>query len=161
MLRAIRAKRRLRLRGQSLVEFALVTPLLLLLLAGGTDVARAFFIGVDVTNSLREGALYAGQHGNDIGQDSGTLDTQIRTIFDNEEQGSYVPFHCPSWSHPPTAAQVSIVEPSGTIPATAGQTTTVVITATCDVTPLLTFLPWSYHLHTSVQSLVVGQVPGQ
>jgi Flp pilus assembly protein TadG len=157
MPRALRAKRRRGLRGQSLVEFALVAPLLLLLLAGGTDLARAFFIGVDVTNGLREGALFAGQHGNDAKLGVGQLDDQIWTIIDNEEQGSYTPLHCPSWPHPLTAAQVSItVNPANAIPAPAGTTTTVTITSTCDVTPWVSFFPMTYHLQTSVQAVVLG-----
>lgn len=45
-------------RGQSLVEFALVLPLLLLLLAGGVDLARAYFVGIEVSNAAREASLY-------------------------------------------------------------------------------------------------------
>jgi hypothetical protein len=45
-------------RGQSLVEFALVLPLLLLLLAGGVDLARAYFVGIEVSNAAREATLY-------------------------------------------------------------------------------------------------------
>jgi Flp pilus assembly protein TadG len=155
MLRALRAKRRQGLRGQSLVEFAMVAPLLLVLLAGGTDLARSFYIGVDVTNSLREGALFAGQHGNEAAS-AAVLDTQIRAILNNEEQGSFAPLRCPSWSSPPTAAQVSITE-SGSIPNTTPHTsTTVTITSTCVVTPWVTYFPITTHLSTTVQALVVG-----
>lgn len=45
-------------RAQSLVEFALVVPILLLLLAGGTDLARAYFVGIEMTDAARAGALY-------------------------------------------------------------------------------------------------------
>lgn len=46
-------------RGQSLVEFALVFPLVLLLLGGGVDVARAYFAGIQVADGARQAALYA------------------------------------------------------------------------------------------------------
>ena len=45
-------------RGQSLVEFALVAPILLLLLAGGADLARAYFVGIQVSDGAREASLY-------------------------------------------------------------------------------------------------------
>lgn len=45
-------------RGQSLVEYALVVPALLLLLAGGADLARAYFVGIEVSNAAREASLY-------------------------------------------------------------------------------------------------------
>jgi cell division septation protein DedD len=44
--------------GQSLIEFALVFPLLLLLLGGAIDLGRAFFTGVAVENAAKEGALF-------------------------------------------------------------------------------------------------------
>lgn len=50
-------------RGQSLVEFALVVPVLLLLLAGGADLARAYFVGIQVADGARQAALYASNSG--------------------------------------------------------------------------------------------------
>lgn len=44
--------------GQGLVEFALVLPLLLLLVLGVLDFGRAFYLGVALENSAREGAYY-------------------------------------------------------------------------------------------------------
>ena len=46
-------------RGQSLVELALITPVLLLLLLGATDFGRVYFAHVSVTNAARNGADYA------------------------------------------------------------------------------------------------------
>lgn len=45
-------------RGQAFVEFAIVLPLLLLLLAGGVDLARAYFVGIEMSNAAREASLY-------------------------------------------------------------------------------------------------------
>jgi hypothetical protein len=41
-----------------MVEFALVLPILLLLLAGGVDLARAYFVGIEMSNAAREASLY-------------------------------------------------------------------------------------------------------
>jgi hypothetical protein len=49
---------RRRHRGQSLVEFALVTPILLLIFAGAADLGRAFYAYVAIENAAKEGALF-------------------------------------------------------------------------------------------------------
>jgi Flp pilus assembly protein TadG len=49
---------RRRIRGQSVVEFALVLPILLLLLAATIDFGRLFYTYVAVDNAAKEGALY-------------------------------------------------------------------------------------------------------
>ncbi len=46
-------------RGQSLVEFALILPMLLLLVVGGIDVGRVFLGWVALNNSVRVAANYA------------------------------------------------------------------------------------------------------
>jgi hypothetical protein len=46
-------------RGAGLVEFAMVIPLLLLLLMGAVDFGRAFYTYIVITNAAREGARYA------------------------------------------------------------------------------------------------------
>jgi len=45
-------------KGQSLIEFALVLPLLILIGIGLFDIGRAFFTIIVVTNASREGARY-------------------------------------------------------------------------------------------------------
>ena len=42
--------------GQSLVEFALILPLFVLLIIGIFDIGRAFFAYIEITNAAREGA---------------------------------------------------------------------------------------------------------
>jgi TadE-like protein len=49
-------------RGQSVVEFALILPVMLLLLAGAIDLGRAFYAYVAVENAAKEGALYGARH---------------------------------------------------------------------------------------------------
>ena len=43
--------------GQGLIEFALVLPILLLLIIGALDYGFAFFMKVELENSAREGAF--------------------------------------------------------------------------------------------------------
>ena len=53
-----------RTRGQALVEFALILPLLVLLLVIALDFGRVFFGWVSATNAARIGANYAGSNPN-------------------------------------------------------------------------------------------------
>jgi len=48
--------------GQALVEFALVLPIVLLLLMGLFDLGRAVFLANSLTNAAREGARFAIVH---------------------------------------------------------------------------------------------------
>jgi Flp pilus assembly protein TadG len=53
--------------GQSLLEFALVLPLLLIVVAGVLDLGRVFFATIQVTNAAREGVRYLTRNPDDIG----------------------------------------------------------------------------------------------
>jgi Flp pilus assembly protein TadG len=54
------ARRQRRLdRAQSLVEFALVLPVLLILALAAVDYGRAYFDYISVTNAARNGAVFA------------------------------------------------------------------------------------------------------
>jgi Flp pilus assembly protein TadG len=48
--------------GQSIIEFALALPMLVLILFGAIDLARAFQTQIIVTNAAREGARYGSTH---------------------------------------------------------------------------------------------------
>ncbi len=50
-----------RARGQSLVEFALILPVFILLFAIALDLGRLFYAQITITNAAREGALQAGE----------------------------------------------------------------------------------------------------
>ena len=52
----------MRERGQSLLEFALILPVLLILLMGLLDLGRTFFAYVAVTDAAAEGATYGAVH---------------------------------------------------------------------------------------------------
>ncbi len=53
-----RAEGRLPERGQQALEFALVLPVLVLVVLGVLDLARAFFAAITITNAARVGARY-------------------------------------------------------------------------------------------------------
>ncbi len=63
-------------RGNAVVEFALVLPLLLLLLIGITEIGRAYYQANAVEKGLRAGALFAGRN-------SFPLTAQVRTMVAN------------------------------------------------------------------------------
>ena len=73
-------KRQARTRGQSLVEFALCLPLLMLIFAGIFDLGRAFNAYIIITNAAREGAYYGSLNP----QDSNGIVTRVI----EEAQGS-------------------------------------------------------------------------
>jgi hypothetical protein len=54
-----RLRKRHHSRGQSLVELALVAPVLLLLIAATLDLGRVFYSQITITNAAREGAMQA------------------------------------------------------------------------------------------------------
>ncbi len=63
-------------RGNAVVEFALVLPLLLLLLTGITEIGRAYYQANAVEKGLRAGALF-------VGRNSFPLTAQVRTMVAN------------------------------------------------------------------------------
>ena len=56
---------RMRQRGQSAVEFALLVPLLMLIVLGIFDLGRVYFAAITIANAAREGARYGIEHPGD------------------------------------------------------------------------------------------------
>jgi len=56
------------LEGQSIVEFALILPVLLLITLGLLDLGRSFYFQETITNAAREGARYYSLHPDQSGQ---------------------------------------------------------------------------------------------
>jgi Flp pilus assembly protein TadG len=52
-------------RGDSLIEFALLLPILMLMLMGIFDLSRAFYVHSVIANAAREGARYGVAHPDD------------------------------------------------------------------------------------------------
>jgi len=61
-----RAHRKRKQSGQELVEFAIVLPLLLLVVFGVLDLGRIFHSAITITNAAREGARYGMTHSDDV-----------------------------------------------------------------------------------------------
>jgi Flp pilus assembly protein TadG len=59
---AVRTTKKTRSRGQGLVEFALVLPILLVIFAAAADFGRAFYAYVAIENAVKEGALYGARN---------------------------------------------------------------------------------------------------
>lgn len=78
--------RRSRSRGQSLVELALVVPVLLLVLLLAIDLGRAFYSWVILQNAARIGANYAGLNaeGWETNPDSPTIVAEYETRIDGD-----------------------------------------------------------------------------
>ena len=68
-------------RGQSLVEFALIVSVVSLMLLGLLDMGRAFHAYIVITNSAREGARYGTMHPED------TAGIRTRAISEAENSG--------------------------------------------------------------------------
>ncbi len=58
-MKGVEGRKSKREKGQSLVEFAIVLPFLLVILAGVLDVGRLYYISVSISDAAAEGAAYA------------------------------------------------------------------------------------------------------
>jgi len=78
-----------RQRGQGIVEFLLVLPLLLIVAVGVLDLGRIFFGLITVSNASREGARYLSFNPKDISNPSGPFyDTKQAAV--DEAVGSII-----------------------------------------------------------------------
>jgi Flp pilus assembly protein TadG len=75
-----KAKRGIRAeRGSIAVEFAIILPVLLLLIVGGMDLGHSYYIKHLVTTASREGARYAGKYtGTDAAPTSGAVSDHVK-----------------------------------------------------------------------------------
>ncbi len=53
-------------RGSALLEFALMLPMLVLLMVGAVDFGRAWYVNLEVANAAEAGALYGTQNPSDM-----------------------------------------------------------------------------------------------
>lgn len=77
-------------KGQSLLEMALMIPILLVLIVGAIEFGRLFLTKLVVTNAAREGAYYLSTHSDDYdsGSDSAPKTTEAAM---NEAANSGIP----------------------------------------------------------------------
>lgn len=114
------SSRRRRQRSQALIEFALVSPLLLLLIFGTLDIGRAVFYYDTLNHAAREGARVAVRASTSLPTDALVLATVQQQLV-----GVTVTAPCPqgpiSTATPPANTAwlyVTEVSPPGTIEAT-------------------------------------------
>ncbi len=72
-----KAIRRRRQRGQSLVEFAISSIVLLLLMMGLLDLSRAFYFAVNLDGAAREGARHGAWFSTNLRANNYLKDTEI------------------------------------------------------------------------------------
>ena len=65
-------------RGQSITEFALILPFVLVLIGGVVDFGLAFFVGYVVENAAREGARRAAVNRSRIGSSTMTREVAVQ-----------------------------------------------------------------------------------
>jgi PKD repeat protein len=89
---ASRLRRRRRSRGQSLVEFALIAPILLVFLATVLDLGRIYYANISLLNAAREGAFQASKTPNSFDDDQpcNTTTNLIVCRVQLESKGSMV-----------------------------------------------------------------------
>ncbi len=87
-----RRRRRPRSRGQSIVELALILPVLMLLVAATLDLGRMFYSQVTITNAAREGAYEAAYNPTSFSPNAScnAADNRIMCRVLSEAKGSFV-----------------------------------------------------------------------
>jgi TadE-like protein len=99
-------------RSQALIEFALVSPVLLLLLFGTIDLGRAIFYYDTLNHAAREGARLAARASNQL-----PTNTDVLNVVTAQMVGAPVTSPCPqgpvtSSTPPPNSAWLFITEPA-------------------------------------------------
>ncbi len=84
------ALRRRRQRGQSLVEFAISSIVLLLLMMGLLDLSRAFYFAVNLDGAAREGARHGAWFSTNLRANNYLKDTEIWNAVNQSLGGSGV-----------------------------------------------------------------------
>jgi len=74
-------------RGQSLLEFALILPLILVVLLGVFDLGRVYFASITLTSAAREGARYLSVYPEDISSTPAYTHTRNVTIEEARNSG--------------------------------------------------------------------------
>lgn len=96
-------------RGQSLVEFALVLPILLLLSVMVFDFGRVVYYSSALHNAAREGARYGIVHPNDVsGMKQTAIDYAIGLGLNFTDVDVDLPIPDPSQSYPPPQVTVTV-----------------------------------------------------
>lgn len=127
------------------MEFALVVPILLLLMAGGTDLARAYFVGIQVADGARQAALFASEYG------STYTSGQLTTIAEsNAGSGGFL--GCPS-----THIGVSFGTGTGETGSSTGSSKPYYqpVTVICNLPMLTPLIPSPVAIRATAEVLIV------
>jgi Flp pilus assembly protein TadG len=152
-----RTRRRRRSRsGQSLVELALMLPLIALILLGTLDLARMFFAYEQLTNAVKEGALYAGREPSAA---TATVDPSniVAVVRSEGSIGSSLVNITVTCYSGLNGAAIPCAGAAGT--TYAGSQDTIVVSAQYQFRPITTqiirLLPSNYMLRKSVRTLIL------
>jgi hypothetical protein len=120
-----RRQGRLNRKGQALVEFALVLPLVLLLVVGMLEFARAWNLHQTLTDAVREGARRA------VLADGWPADSVYAPMWRYVEQAGYLAAYAKMGiCDPPTTNCASSVYPTAPAPGTKFKATGELVTVT-------------------------------
>jgi Flp pilus assembly protein TadG len=127
-------------RGQALVEFALVAPLLAMMLMGATDLTRAFYTYIVLSNASREGARVI------VDYPQQYTDTAACTAAHNEAM-PYLNLSCPATIVISPAANTG-VSPPNRLPGREAVT----VTTKADFKPITILLQWFMGTTITIQA---------
>lgn len=131
------------------MELALVVPILMLLLAGGADLARVYFAGVEVQNGARDAALYM-THNPGTGSPATFGTPQLTKIVQSGYQGSLLA--CPTGS--------ITITPSAQTPGPVNGTYVQSVAVNCRMAMVVPGLPFGDLNITAMSTAVLVPHPG-
>ena len=95
-------------QGQAIVEFALIAPILILLIMGVFDLGLAFFTNITLQNAAREGARYATLHVIATEEQAKYLMGRVNSeLIAGRVHGSGVSLVCPNYPESPYTCQTA------------------------------------------------------
>lgn len=121
-----------------MVEFALVLPILLILVAGGTDLGRALFVGIQITSAARAAGLYAASN------PTSYTEPQLQTIAEGDAGAG--PLVCPAGQLHLSLGPTSAVSGGGSLQP---------VTVICDLPMLTPGIPSPVHLQATTTVLIL------
>ncbi|HYK94736.1 MAG TPA: PKD domain-containing protein [Candidatus Dormibacteraeota bacterium] len=151
-----RGRRARKSRGQSLVEFALITPVFMLLLLGAVDFGRMFFSYIQIRSAAGQGAMYAAVNPTD----SAGITSKVQQETNAQKQRGENTLTVGTTCNDVSGTAMSCANASGG--AGAGNTVTVTVTEPFNFfTPLINGLfSNSFKIQSSASAAVLGFVAG-
>ncbi len=140
------------------MEFALVLPVMLILLGAGVDLARIYFLGIETSNGAAQAAMYVANNSSDTNSSTSGPTTftaaQLKSIVTNSYGGSFL--SCGSI----TVRQNQSSSPSG--PSSTNSDTYPTsgtfyeyVTVICNFSPLTPLIPVGINLKSTSSDIVL------